>query len=274
MPQAENNLPDNKQPECNMQQILRAESDSSICRLPGSATFHQDERSVREWYFGVCTFSRPIPIQSSFADGFYRSCLQRHSFWDFGSGGCHSHSNLIQIKLIAFACHCNLAGFGSPSPDRFLFTNGIGQPPKVGLAPHHFIHSDYFIGFADCHDHFILTGLFCQLSIPDDCFKSISFELNKLPFAVLRPSNGPPTSSRGSMKTLPVPTTTPTVEVFEGLKNNCGKRLRLESMKQEKDAYLVRKQDPLRLWGLFIPRLAVHVDLLRLRGGFTEDFVI
>jgi hypothetical protein len=61
--------------------------------------------------------------------------LRRHSLWDSVSSGCHSHLNLIQVKLIGFACHCNLVGFGSPSPVRFLFTNVIGLSAKVGLAP-------------------------------------------------------------------------------------------------------------------------------------------
>jgi hypothetical protein len=158
--QAENNVPDNKQPECNMQQIRRAKSNSSICRLPGLVTFHQDERSVRQRYFGVSALSKPVPVRSSFAHGFCRSRLRRHGFWDSVSGGCHSHLNLIQVKLIVFAYYCNLVGFGSHLPVRFLFMKGIGLPPKVGLTSPRFVHSDHFIGFADCPDQFILTSLF------------------------------------------------------------------------------------------------------------------
>jgi hypothetical protein len=84
-PQAENNVSDNKQPECNLQQIRRAKSDSSICQLPGLATFHQNERSVRKWHFCVSALSKPMPVQSSFPHGFCQSRLRRHSFWDLVS---------------------------------------------------------------------------------------------------------------------------------------------------------------------------------------------
>jgi hypothetical protein len=79
-PQAENNVPDNRQPECNMQQIRRAKSDFSICHLPGLATFHQHERSVRQRHSGVSALSKPVPVQSSFTHGFCRLHLRSQSF--------------------------------------------------------------------------------------------------------------------------------------------------------------------------------------------------
>jgi hypothetical protein len=150
--------------------------------------------------------------------------------------------------------------------------NGIGLPLKVGFAPPRFVHSDHFIGFVDCHDQFILTSLSCQLLILNYCFKSISFEFAKPLFAILRQSNVSPTAPCGSMRSLPA--SAMIVVVFEGLKNDYGKCLGLESTKQEKRVCLVRKQDPVWLRGLFIPRLAVHVDLFRLRGGSKAGLVI